>query len=233
MIPSRRRDDPYLLIVGMTGVKLGDRIVQIGCAHGGRLGAVAAKVGLSGRAVAVVPDEPSAAQARKGASQAGALVEVEVAPPSSLPLEAGAFDLALVDDTGGLLAAQQPDARAALTKEAFRVLKPGGRLAVSDVIVRGTVPDDIRRNVELWIGCVAGALEESEYRDKLRTAGFESIDVEPWRVYDIDAAREFLVGAGLDVEAMVPVVKDKFASAFIRARKPAAQTCCGPECCAA
>jgi ubiquinone/menaquinone biosynthesis C-methylase UbiE len=135
MIPLRRRDDPYLLIVGMTGVKLGDRLLQIGCAHGGRLGAVAAKVGLSGRAVAVVPDEPSAAQARKGASQAGALVEVEVAPISALPLETDAFDLALLDDTGGLLAAQRPEDRAALSKELFRVLRPGGR-----VLVLGAVP---------------------------------------------------------------------------------------------
>ena len=93
MIPLRRRGDPYLLVVGMCGVKLGDRLLQIGCAHSGRLGAVAAGVGLSGRAVAVVADDASAAQARKGAAQAGALVEVEIAPLSSLPVDAGAFDL--------------------------------------------------------------------------------------------------------------------------------------------
>jgi ubiquinone/menaquinone biosynthesis C-methylase UbiE len=135
MIPLRRRDDPYLLIVGMTGVKLGDRIIQIGCAHGGRLGAVAAKVGLSGRAVAVVPDDTSAAHARKGASQAGALVEIEVTPLTALPVDAGAFDLALIDDTGGLLAGQPPEDRVTLMRETLRVLRPGGR-----VLVMGAVP---------------------------------------------------------------------------------------------
>ena len=135
MIPLRRRGDPYQLVVGMSGVKLGDRLLQIGCAHAGRLGAVAAKVGLSGRSVAVVPDEPQAAQARKGASQAGALVEVEIAPLSSLPVDAGAFDLAIIDDTGGLLAGQRPEDRVALAREAFRELRPGGR-----ALVLGTVP---------------------------------------------------------------------------------------------
>ncbi len=130
MIPFRRRDDPYLLVVGMTGAKIGDRIIQIGCAHGGRLGAVAVKVGLSGRFMAVVADAESAARATKGASQAGALVEVEIASPSSLPAENGAFDLAIIDDTGGLLASQPAAERTALTKEAFRVLRPGGRVLV-------------------------------------------------------------------------------------------------------
>jgi ubiquinone/menaquinone biosynthesis C-methylase UbiE len=105
--------------------------------------------------------------------------------------------------------------------EAFRVLRPGGRLAVSDVVVRGEVPADIRRSVELWIGCVAGALEEREYRDKLAKAGFEGIDLEATRVYRAEDARDFLAGAGLDVDAIAPLVNDKFMSAFIRARKPA------------
>jgi ubiquinone/menaquinone biosynthesis C-methylase UbiE len=105
--------------------------------------------------------------------------------------------------------------------EAFRVLKPGGRLAVSDVVVRGEVPAAIRRSVELWIGCVAGALEEREYRDKLAAAGFEGIDLEPTRVYRVEDAREFLEGAGLDADAIAPQVDDQFMSAFVRARKPA------------
>jgi SAM-dependent methyltransferase len=104
--------------------------------------------------------------------------------------------------------------------EAFRVLKPGGRLAVSDVVVRGEIPTQIRRSVELWIGCVAGALEEREYRDKLVAAGFEGVDLEPTRVYRVEEAREFLAGAGLDVDAIAPEVDDKFMSAFVRARKP-------------
>ena len=104
--------------------------------------------------------------------------------------------------------------------EAFRVLKPGGRFAVSDVVVRGEILSDIRRSVELWIGCVAGALEEREYRDKLASAGFEEIDVEPTRVYQVEDARDFLSGAGLDIDAIAPLVNGKFMSAFIRARKP-------------
>jgi ubiquinone/menaquinone biosynthesis C-methylase UbiE len=105
--------------------------------------------------------------------------------------------------------------------EAFRVLKPGGRLAVSDVVVRGEVPAAIRRSVELWIGCVAGALEERQYRDKLATAGFEGIDLEPTRVYRVEDARDFLTGAGLDADTIAPQVADRFMSAFVRARKPA------------
>jgi ubiquinone/menaquinone biosynthesis C-methylase UbiE len=105
--------------------------------------------------------------------------------------------------------------------EAFRVLKPGGRLAVSDVVVRGEIPSAIRRSVELWIGCVAGALEEQEYRDKLARAGFEAVELEPTRIYRVEDARDFLEGAGLDVDAIAPQVDDKFMSAFVRARKPA------------
>jgi ubiquinone/menaquinone biosynthesis C-methylase UbiE len=104
--------------------------------------------------------------------------------------------------------------------EAFRVLKPGGRFAVSDVVVRGEVPAAIRRSVELWIGCVAGALEEQEYRDKLAKAGFAGIDVEPTRVYRVEDARDFLAGSGIDLGAIAPQVDGKFMSAFVRARKP-------------
>jgi hypothetical protein len=103
--------------------------------------------------------------------------------------------------------------------EAFRVLKPGGRLAVSDVVVRGEVPSEIRRSVELWIGCVAGALEESEYRAKLAKAGFEDIDVEPTRIYTAESARDFLAEAGLGADAIASV-EGKFMSAFVRGRKP-------------
>jgi SAM-dependent methyltransferase len=106
--------------------------------------------------------------------------------------------------------------------EAFRVLRPGGRLAVSDVVVRGEVPPAIRRSVELWIGCVAGALEEGEYRAKLARAGFEAIGVEPTRVYRAEDARDFLAGSGIDPDAVAPEVDGKFMSAFVRARKPSA-----------
>jgi len=103
--------------------------------------------------------------------------------------------------------------------EAFRVLKPGGRLAVSDVVVRGEIPPEIRRSVELWVGCLSGALEESAYRQKLADAGFGNISIEPTRVYRVEDAREFLSGHGMDVDAIAPLVDGRFFSGFIRARK--------------
>jgi arsenite methyltransferase len=122
-------------------------------------------------------------------------------------------------------------------REAFRVLKPGGRFAVSDVVVRGPVPPAIRKSIELWVGCVAGAMDESDYRAKLAAAGFAEIEIEPTRVYGIEDARQFLAAQGIDVDAIAPAVEGKFASAFIRAKKPAAtqcaidKSCCDPECC--
>jgi SAM-dependent methyltransferase len=116
-------------------------------------------------------------------------------------------------------------------REAFRVLKPGGRFAVSDVVVRGGVPEQVRRSMEMWVGCIAGALEEYEYVSKLARAGFDEIDIEPTRVYSIEDARQFLTGEGIDVDAMAFQVENKFMSAFIRAVKPTAKECCGPACC--
>jgi arsenite methyltransferase len=116
-------------------------------------------------------------------------------------------------------------------REAFRVLKPGGRLAVSDVVIRGEVPGELRKSMELWIGCIAGALQETEYRGKLQAANFESIDVEATRIYQADEAREFLTAAGFDTDTVGPQIKDKFMSAFVRAKKPAAASCdCPPGC---
>ena len=128
-------------------------------------------------------------------------------------------------------------------REAFRVLKPGGRFAVSDVVVRGETPDEVRRNMELWIGCVAGALEEMEYRDLLADAGFRRVEIEPTRVYKAEDAAAFLAGSGLDPDAFASQIDGKFMSAFIRGTKPvplgqkartlptAATSCCGPDCC--
>src|SRR5262249_11440854 len=118
----------------------------------------------------------------------------------------------------------------AVLREAFRVLKPGGRFAVSDVVVRDEVPADVRRSMELWGGCIAGALEEREYQAKLSAAGFESIEVEPWRIYQVEDARAFLTESGVDVERLAPAVDGKFASAFVRATKPTTKTCGGPTC---
>jgi SAM-dependent methyltransferase len=115
-------------------------------------------------------------------------------------------------------------------REAFRVLKPGGRFAVSDVVVQGELPAPVRRSMELWVGCIAGALSESEYRDKLAAAGFQDVDVEVTRVYTIADAREILSAEGIDADALAADVSGKVVSAFVRASKPAA--CCGPACCA-
>jgi ubiquinone/menaquinone biosynthesis C-methylase UbiE len=114
-------------------------------------------------------------------------------------------------------------------REAFRVLKPGGRFAVSDVVTRGAVPADVRRNMLLWVGCIAGALEQDDYVAKLARAGFENIGIEPTRIYNIEDARAFLAGQGVDVDTIAPQVQGRFMSAFIRATRPAA--CCAPGCC--
>jgi SAM-dependent methyltransferase len=137
MNPFARRSAPHTLVVGMTGVKMGDRFVQIGCANGIRLGAVAVKVGLSGRAAAVVPDETSATRARKGAEAAGALVEIEVAPPTRLPLEDDAFDVAVVDDTAGLFGSMRAEDRVLTVRELVRILRPGGRAMIIGAVPRG------------------------------------------------------------------------------------------------
>jgi len=111
------------------------------------------------------------------------------------------------------------------------VLRPGGRFAVSDVVVHGDVPTGVRKSMELWVGCVAGALSDADYRAKLQAAGFEDISIEDTRIYSVDDARAFLAGEGLDVETLAKDVEGKFASAFVRATKPAADTCCAPGCC--
>lgn len=119
-------------------------------------------------------------------------------------------------------------------REAFRVLRPGGRFAVSDVVTRGEISPKIRQSILLWVGCVAGALQETEYREKLAAAGFEQIDVEPTRIYRVEDAREFLSAEGIDVDTIAPEVDEKFMSAFVRATKPltpSKQSCCGPTCC--
>jgi SAM-dependent methyltransferase len=119
----------------------------------------------------------------------------------------------------------------AVLREAYRVLKPGGRFAVSDVVTRGEMLPEIRKSVLLWVGCVAGALQEDEYRKKLTSAGFEQVDVEPTRIYRIEDARQFLADQNVDVDAIAPQVDGKFMSAFVRAVKPQKKSCCAPTCC--
>lgn len=138
MFSFRAKSNPYMLIVGMTGVKMGDRLLQIGCSDGGALAAVAAKVGLSGRALAVVPDAATASRVRKGAERQGVLVETEIAPPTALPATAPDFDLVVIDDARGQFASMPDDAQIATVHEAVRVLEPGGRvLAISALPVTG------------------------------------------------------------------------------------------------
>jgi ubiquinone/menaquinone biosynthesis C-methylase UbiE len=133
--PFARRGNPYALVVGMTGVRMGDAVLQIGCAHGGRAAAIAGKVGLSGKATTIVADDDSLERARKGAEEAGVLIDLEKAPLTSLPLGQNEFDLAIVDDTSGLLASSTPDDRAAMLRELWRVLRPAGR-----VMLLGSAP---------------------------------------------------------------------------------------------
>jgi ubiquinone/menaquinone biosynthesis C-methylase UbiE len=132
-----KRQDPYALVVSMTGVKMGDQLLQVGCVDGARLGAIAAKVGLSGRAVLIAPDDASAQRGRKGAEAAGVLVEVEVAPPTRLPVDADTFDLALVDDTSGVIGTMRAEDRVATVRELARVLRPGGRVMIIGAATRG------------------------------------------------------------------------------------------------
>ena len=142
---KRSGDDPHALVVGMTGVKLGDRFLQIGCAHGGRMAAIASKVGLSGRAATVVADAESAARAEKGARDAGVLVEVETTALSALPFDESAFDIAIVDDTGGLLGSMRAETRVAMLREARRVLRPAGRVMAIAAAPRGGLGALLRR----------------------------------------------------------------------------------------
>jgi SAM-dependent methyltransferase len=165
-----KRDDPYQLVVGMTGVKMGDQFVQIGCAHGGRLAAVAAKVGLTGRAVVVVPDETSATRARKGAADGGVLVEIEVAPPTRLPVADCGFDLAVVDDTGGLIGELRPEDRASSVHELLRVLRPGGR-----ALVIGAAP---RVGLGAWLSRAPSGppfAASGDAGQALQSGGFKSV----------------------------------------------------------
>jgi len=206
----------------------GQTVLDLGSGGGIDVLLSAKRVGPTGKAYGLDMTDEMLALARENQRKAGATnVEFLKGEIEHIPLPDNSVDVIISNCVINLSADKDQ-----VLREAFRVLKPGGRFAVSDVVVRGAVPADIRRNVELWVGCVAGALEESEYRAKLTAAGFEQVDVDPWRVYDIHDAREFLAGTGIDVDAVAPQAEGKFASAFIRARKPAATACWGPTCCA-
>ena len=200
----------------------GETVLDLGSGGGIDVLLSAKRVGPAGKAYGLDMTDEMLALARENQRKAGvANVEFLKGEIEQIPLPDDSVDVIISNCVINLSADKDR-----VLAEAFRVLKPGGRFAVSDVVVRGEVPAAIRRSVELWIGCVAGALEEREYREKLAKAGFEAIDVEPTRVYKVEDAREFIARAGLDVETIAPQVDGKFMSAFVRARKPAGG-CCG------
>lgn len=209
---------------------LGETVLDLGSGGGIDVLLSARRVGPTGKAFGLDMTDEMLALAEENKRKSG-LVNVEFLKGEieHIPLPDNSVDVIVSNCVINLSGDKDQ-----VLREAFRVLKPGGRFAISDVVVRGTVPDQIRKSMELWVGCVAGALTDTEYQDKLTAAGFASVDIEPTRVYSIDDAREFLGAAGIDVDAIAPEVKDKFISAFVRAQKPAAsEACCGPTCCAA
>ena len=196
----------------------GETVLDLGSGGGIDVLLSAKRVGPAGKAYGLDMTDEMLALARENQKKAGvANVEFLKGEIEQIPLPDNSVDVIISNCVINLSADKDR-----VLAEAFRVLRPGGRFAVSDVVVRGEVPAAIRRSVELWIGCVAGALEEQEYREKLAKAGFEAIDVEPTRVYKVEDAREFLARARMDVETIAPQVDGKFMSAFVRARKPAA-----------
>jgi arsenite methyltransferase len=205
----------------------GQTVLDLGSGGGIDVLLSAKRVRPTGKAYGLDMTDEMLALARENQRKAGATnVEFLKGTIEAIPLPDQSVDVIISNCVINL-----SNDKDAVLREAFRVLKPGGRFAVSDVVVRGQVPADVRRSMELWVGCIAGALEDTDYANKLRAAGFADVEVEPWRVYNVEDARSFLTEAGLDVDAIIAEVKDKFASAFVRARKPAVAACCEPTCC--
>jgi arsenite methyltransferase len=209
-------------------LKPGEIVLDLGSGGGIDVLLSAKRVGPTGKAYGLDMTDEMLALARENQAKAGVEnVEFLKGEIEQIPLPDNSVDV-IISNCVINLSGDKPR----VLREAFRVLKPGGRFAVSDVVVRGRVPEDIRKSMELWIGCVAGALEENEYRQLLTGAGFGSVDLEPTRVYKADDARAFLAEAGLDRPGLVEAVDGRFMSAFVRATKPdAAGSCCGPTCC--
>jgi arsenite methyltransferase len=204
----------------------GEVVLDLGSGGGIDVLLSAKRVGPTGKAYGLDMTDQMLALAKENKRKAGVEnVEFLKGEIEHIPLPDNSVDVIISNCVINLSAEKD-----AVLREAFRVLKPGGRFAVSDVVTRGDMLPEIRKNVLLWVGCVAGALEENEYRSKLASAGFEQIDLEPTRIYRIEDAREFLSGQNIDVDAIAPHVDGKFMSAFVRAVKPQ-QSCCGPTCC--
>lgn len=205
----------------------GEIVLDLGSGGGIDVLLSARRVGPTGKAYGLDMTDEMLALARENQRKAGAdNVEFLKGTIENIPLPDNTVDVIISNCVINLSGDKDR-----VLREAFRVLKPGGRLAVSDVVLRGEVPAEIRKSMELWVGCIAGALQETEYMTKLEAAGFGAIEVEPTRVYQVEEAREFLTAAGFDAEKIGPLVKDKFMSAFMRAAKPAVGACdCPPGC---
>jgi arsenite methyltransferase len=210
-------------------LKEGQTVLDLGSGGGIDVLLSAKRVGSTGKVYGLDMTDEMLALARENQRKAGATnVEFLKGEIEHIPLPDNSVDVIISNCVINLSAD-----KAQVLREAFRVLKPGGRFAVSDVVVRGDVPQAVRKSMELWVGCVAGALHEDDYRKFLAEAGFESVDVDPWRVYKLEDARQVLADAGLDAEALAGEVDGKIVSAFVRATKAEKKAaCCGPTCCA-
>ena len=208
-------------------LKPGETVLDLGSGGGIDVLLSARRVGPNGKAYGLDMTEDMLALARENQKKAGIEnVEFLKGEIENIPLPDNSVDVIISNCVINLSADKDR-----VLREAFRVLKAGGRFAVSDVVVRGNVPDEIRKSMLLWVGCVAGALRDYDYVAKLARVGFEAIEIEPTRVYNIGDARTFLSAAGIDVDKIAPEVEGKFISAFVRARKPAASSCCSSTCC--
>src|SRR5436309_5179495 len=207
----------------------GEVVLDLGSGGGIDVLLSARRVGPTGKAYGLDMTDEMLALANENKRKAGAdNVEFLKGEIEHIPLPDNSVDVIISNCVINLSADMSQ-----VLREAFRVLKPGGRFAVSDVVTRGEISPEIRKSVLLWVGCVAGALEDVEYRRKLTAAGFEQIEIEPTRIYKAEDARDLLAAEGVDVDAIAPQVDGKFMSAFVRAVKPAsaAKACCGPTCC--
>jgi arsenite methyltransferase len=208
----------------------GETVLDLGSGGGIDVLLSARRVGPAGKAYGLDMTDEMLALANANKQKAGAEnVEFLKGEIENIPLPGNSVDVIISNCVINLSGDKD-----AVLREAYRVLKPGGRLAVSDVVTRGETPPEIRKSVLLWVGCIAGALEESDYRSKLSAAGFAEIAIEPTRIYRVEDAREFLSEQGFDVDELAQQLDGKFLSAFIRAVKPVdpkGGSCCGPACC--
>jgi SAM-dependent methyltransferase len=206
----------------------GETVLDLGSGGGIDVLLSARRVGPSGKVYGLDMTGEMLALARENARKAGVTnVEFLEGTIEAIPLPDASVDVIISNCVINLSADKD-----AVFREAFRVLKPGGRFAVSDVVVRGEMPEDVRRSMELWVGCIAGALRDREFEAGLQAAGFTDVSVEPWREYTVEDARAFLTTSGLDADRLAGDVNGQVLSAFVRARKPAAQACCDSGCCA-